>query len=339
MMKITVLGIDLAKNVFQLHGIDEKGRAVLKKRLPRDKLLPFIVNVPLCTIVMESCASANYWARKFKQYGHYIKLIAPQYVKPYVKTNKNDYNDAAAIVEAATRPHMVFVPIKNIEQQDVQCLHRVRQQLIRNRTALVNQIRGLLSEYGIITSQGIQHIRKQLPFIIEDAENELTVLSRELFSELYADLVALDKRITNLEKKIQQIYKMHGSCQRIGQIEGIGPITATAIFAAVNDITVFKNGRHLAAWLGLVPKQHSSGNRTILSGISKRGDSYVRSLLIHGARSIVKLCETKTDKRNQWVADKKKRCGFNKACVALANKNARIIWALLAKEENYQKAA
>lgn len=224
---------------------------------------------------MESCATANYWAKKFKHYGHTVKLIAPQYVRPYVKTNKNDYNDAAAIVEAATRPHMVFVPVKNIEQQDVQCLHRLHQQLIRNRTALVNQTRELLSEYGIIAPQGIQHIRKQLPLIIEDAQNELTSLARELFNELYTNLVVLDKKIVSLEKRIQHVYQTQGKCQRIGQIEEIGPITATALFAAINDATVFKNGRHLAAWLGSVPKQHSSGNRTVLSGISKRGDNYM----------------------------------------------------------------
>jgi len=223
-MKLNVLGIDLAKNIFQLHGIDERGHVVIKQRLKREKLLLFIANLPVCTIVMESCATANYWARKFKHYGHIVKLIAPQYVKPYVKTNKNDYNDAAAIVEAATRPHMVYVPIKDIEHQDVQCLHRMRQQLIRNRTALVNQTRGLLSEYGIIAPQGIQHIRKQLPLIIEDAKNELTPLARELFNELYTDLVALDKKIVSLEKKIQHVYQKQEKCQRIGQIEGIGPI-------------------------------------------------------------------------------------------------------------------
>lgn len=298
-MNINILGIDIAKNLFQLHAVDKGGKAVLKQRLSRDKLLPFIAKLSPCLIVMEACSGASYWSRQFTARGHHVKLISPQYVKPFVKTNKTDANDAQAICEAASRPSMYFVAPKTIQQQDIQSLHRVRERLIKNRTALANQIRGLLAEYGLIMSTGIWRLRRELPLILEDAENELTFLTRELLSDLYNELVELDKKITYYTNKIEHIFKSSEPCQRIGKIEGIGPLIATAIVAAMGDPEHFKNGRQLAAWLGLVPRQQASGERCRLLGISKRGDGYLRKLLIHGARSVVYRAKHKTDQRSQ----------------------------------------
>lgn len=334
-----LLGIDIAKNIFQLHGVTVKGKPVLKKKLSRKHLLPFLANLPACTIAMEACGGANYWVRQFQKLGHEVKLISPQFVKPFVKSNKNDRNDAEAITEAASRPTMRFVPIKNVEQQDIQCLHRIRSQRVAQRTALGNQIRGFLMEYGEIIAQGIAHVRKRLPEILEDATNELTFQAREFFQQLYEELLELDKKIKDCDLKIENIFKSNEHCQKIAKVEGIGPITATAIVSAVGDPKVFKNGRQMAAWLGLVPRQHSSGGKTTLGGMSKRGDGYLRMLFIHGARAVVQNCDLKKDSRSRWIQSKKANKGVNKTSVAVANKNARIVWALLAYEERYQKAA
>lgn len=338
-MNVTTLGLDLAKRVFQLHGVDKEGKMVFKKRLARNELAEFIVNLPPCLIGMEACSSAYYWARKFESFGHEVKLMNPQFVKPYVKASKNDYNDAEAICEAVTRPNMRFVPIKTLEQQDVQCLHRIREQLICNRTALVNQIRGLLAEYGLVFSKEINNIRSKLPEILDDNQNGLTSFARILFQELYTDFVELDKRIKLCDVKITALFKANKDCQRISEIPGIGVITATAIVAAIGDPNTFKNGRSLSAWIGLVPKQASSGNRQILLGISKRGNTYLRGLLIHGARAVVCRSGNKEDSRSRWITQLKNRRGMNKTIIALANKNARTIWALLAKQKDYQYAA
>ncbi len=338
-MSIKVLGIDLAKNVFQLHGIDQKGHTILQKKLSRRNLSEFIATLPECTIFMEACSSANYWSRRFESFGHTVKLISPQYVKPYVKYHKNDKNDAAAIVEAGTRPSMNFVPRKSIEQQDIQCLHRIRSRLVKNRTSLINQIRGLLSEYGIIAAQGLCNIRRRLPEILEDASNELTPIGQALFTDLYDQLVHIDKKITDYEERLNHIFKHNETCQRLAQIEGIGLLTATAIVSTVGDAKVFKNGRHFAAFLGLVPRQHSSGNQHRLLGISKHGDTYLRTLLVHGARSALRVAHKKMDARNRWAVDIRARRGENIACVALANKQARTVWALLAKGESYRRVA
>lgn len=339
MGNVTLLGIDLAKNIFQLHGVDSKGNPVLRKRLARTKLSETVANLPPCTIVMEACGGANHWSRKFNALGHTTKLISPQFVKPFVKTNKNDKNDSEAICEAASRPSMRFVPPKSIEQEDIQAVHRVRSRLIQERTALVNQIRGLLIEFGITISQGINKVRKAIPEILEDAENELSHAGRSLFADLYEELLEKDKRINKYDKKIEAIFKANSMCQKISKIEGVGPISATAIVAAMGDPKVFKNGRHFAAFLGLVPKQSSSGNKERLLGVSKRGDVYIRTLLIHGGRTIVRHVGTKDDKRSHWIRGLKERRGVNRTAVAIANKNARIIWALLAKNEEYRKTA
>jgi transposase len=339
MSNVTLLGIDLAKNFFQLHGVDEKGVPMLRKRLTRDKLIQTIANFPKCTIAMEACSGANHWSRKFIAMGHETKLISPKFVKPFVKSNKNDRNDSEAICEAASRPTMRFVSPKSIEQEDIQAVHRIRSRLIQDRTALINQIRGLLTEYGIVIPQGMSKVKRALPEILEDGENELSVLGRQIFSDLYEELLEKDKRIKSYDKKIDAIFKSNEMCQRISEIEGIGPIAATAIVSAIGDPKAFKHGRHFSAFLGLVPRQSSSGNKERLLGISKRGDTYIRSLLIHGGRAVVRCVGSKEDGRSKWIRALKERSGVNRTAVAVANKNARIIWAVLAKNERYRKAA
>ncbi len=339
MDKITILGIDLAKNVFQLHGMDATGKPVLKRKLTRNKLSEVIAKLEPCTIVMEACSGSSYWCRKFADLGHKTKLISPQFVKPFVKTNKNDRNDAEAICEASSRPTMRFVAPNTVEQQDIQSIHRIRSRLIANRTALVNQMRGLLSEYGIIVPQGIQKLRKGLPEILEDGENELSSIGRTLFSELQIELLEQDKKIEIYDKKLEMIFTTNKTCQRISAVEGIGKITATAMVAAIGDLKLFKNGRHFSAYLGLVPRQSSSGGKERLLGISKRGDTYLRTLLIHGARAVVRCIGIKEDAKSVWLRKIKERRGANRAAVALANKNARVIWAMLSKETDYKKVA
>lgn len=338
-MSAKVIGLDIAKHVFQVHGADAKGRAVLKKRLRREQLTDFFGSIARCVVAMEATRGAHYWARVIGTFGHEIRLISPQFVKPYVRGQKNDMQDAAAICEAATRPEMRFVPQKSIAQQDMQMLHRIRSRLVANRTQVGNQIRGLLAEYGIVVPLHLAHLRKQLIELTSEPHSQLTEFAQRLFADLYDELRALDDRIAAMEKQIQEAFAADEACQRIAQVEGVGPVIATAIVAAVADGKAFQNGRQLSAWLGLVPRQHSSGQKQRLLGISKRGDPYLRMLLIHGARSVVYRCINKTDARNRWIADKQKRLGTTKACVAVANKNARIIWALLAKDEAYRQAA
>ena len=334
-MKITTVGIDLAKNLVQVHGVDERGTPALRKQLKRSQVLSFFVNVTPCLIGMEACSGAHYWARQLQKFGHTVKLMAPQFVKPYVKTNKNDLADAEAICEAVSRPTMRFVPMKNGEQQAVLALHRARQGFVRARTAQANQIRGLLAEYGLIIPQGISQIGKRLPAILEDGENDLPGLFRGLLQRLGEHLKELDRQVGELDAQIQLWHREHeGSC-RLAQIPGIGPITASALVASIGDAKSFANGRQLAAWLGLVPRQHSSGGKTVLLGISKRGDGYLRTLLVHGARSVLRVAESKPNYEASWLAGLLKRRHPNVAAVALANKNARIVWALLRHDRNY----
>jgi transposase len=286
---------------------------------------------------MESCGGSNYWARKFQSYGHEVKLISPQFVKPYVKSNKNDANDAEAICEALTRPTMRFVAIKTMEQQDIQAIHRIRSRLIKERTALVNQIRGLLGEYGIVVAQGISHIRKQLPEIIENTENKLSEFAKKLFNNLLCELCDKDCKVEEYDAEIMQISKRNKVCQRLMKIEGVGVLTATALVASIGDASVFKNGREMAAFLGLVPKQHSSGGKQRLLGISKRGDRYLRCLLIHGARAAITHSKNLPDKKAEWLKSLEERRGRNRATVALANKNARVMWAMMTNQSVYKK--
>ena len=334
-MNIKLLGIDIAKNTFQLHGADNSGKTVHKKRLPRRELAAHVANLPACTIVMESCGGANYWARVFQRSGHTVKLISPQFVKPFVKTNKNDANDAQAIVEAASRPSMHFLPIKQVEQQDIQSIHRIRTRIVKNRTALINEIRGLCLEYGVVLAPGAGRVKSSLCAVVADSDNELTPSSRECLQDLYDELVDVECRLKKLDTKIRQLCRQSENCQRILKIPGVGELTATAIVAAVPNANEFKNGRHLSAWLGLVPRQSSSGDKQVLLGISKRGDRYLRTLLIHGARAVLSHCRNADNDYRRWVIRKKATLSHNKAAVALANKNARIIWSMLKTGEEF----
>lgn len=334
-MKVTTIGIDLAKEVFQVHGVDVHGKAMLRKQLRRSEMVKFFANLEPCLIGMEACGSSHYWARKLGEFGHTVRLMSPQFVKPYVKTNKNDMADAEAICEAVSRPNMRFVPIKNVEQQAILSVHRARQGFVKTRTAQGNQIRGLLSEFGIVIPQGIHSIAKRIPDILEDAENGLPGIMRHLLKRLNDRLRELDHQVEELELQIKLWHKENEASQKLEAIPGIGPITASAIVATVGNATEFKNGRQLAAWLGLVPKQNSSGGKQVLLGISKRGDTYLRTLLIHGARAVIRVVEKK-DLPDNWLRNLISRRNKNVAAVALANKNARIVWALLTKNEAFR---
>lgn len=333
-MKHTMIGIDLAKSVFQLHGVDDKGHAVMKKQLKRVQVLPFFANLTPCRVGMEACGSAHYWARKLQALGHTVHLIPPQYVKPFVKRNKNDAADAAAICEAMMRPNMPGVPVKNAEQQAILSVHRARQGLVKARTAQANQIRGLLAEFGFIIPTGISHIPKRVPKIVEDGENDLPGSFRLLIQRLVDHLKELDRQVGELGAEIQRWHRENTVSQKLAKIPGIGPMSASALAASVGDARNFKNGRQLAAWLGIVPRQHSTGGKSTLLGISKRGDTYLRTLLIHGARSVIRVVEHKPD-ADPWVKKLLARRNKNIAAVALANKNARTIWALLAHDREY----
>lgn len=334
-MDITTLGIDLSKDVFQLHGVDKAGRMLLKRTIKRPKLIEFIANTPPCLIVMEACGSANFWARKFKELGHQVKLISPQFVKPFVKGNKNDYQDAEAIVEAASRPSMRFVSPKSIEQQDMQSLLRIREGSIQLRTKISNQLRGLLAEYGIVIRCGLSRLRSYLANLI-DENRDLTSNFKALLNMQYTMLLNLDDQIKELDRKIEVTAEEHEYSRKVQQVPGIGPVTAVALTATIGNPNDFKNGRHFAAFLGLVPRQHSSGGKERLLGISKRGDSYLRQLLIHGARSVLNRVDKKNDSRSHYFKNLKSRVGMNRASVALANKNARTVLAMLLKNEDFK---
>jgi transposase len=332
-MKITTVGIDLAKNVFQVHGVDEHGKAVLKKQLKRAQFALFFSNLSPCLIGMEACGSAHHWARKLQDLGHTVKLIAPQYVKPYVKTNKNDAADAEAICEAVGRPNMRFVSIKTLEQQAVLSEHRVRQSFVYARTAQANQIRGLLAEFGLVIPKGITHLTKDVPLLLE--ASELPETFRRLIDGLLAHFREINRQVDELEAKIKAWHRSNETSRKLEKIPGIGPLGASALVASIGDAKSFKNGRQLAAWLGLVPRQHSTGGKPTLLGISKRGDVYLRTMLIHGARSAI-LAAQRRSESDSWIAKLMQRRNPNVAAIALANKNARIIWALLAHDREYR---
>ena len=337
-MTIETLGIDIAKTVFQLHGVNRNGRVVLRRRVMRDQLLHVIAQIEPCTIAIEACTGAFYWHRKFEEVRYRVKIISPQYVKPFLRRQKTDGNGAEAICTAARQAHMRFVPTKTVEQQDIQILHRARQRMVNHRTAVVSQIRRLLLDRGIAFPKSITRARRMFPQILADEENELTGLAREAIGELQDLFRDLDRRNASFDKKIECVFRASEDCQRIARIKGVGPKTATAVIAAIGDGSEFKNGRHLAVWVGLVPRQHSSGQRTVLLGISKRGSQHLRSLLVHGARSVVRTASGKTDPFNTWGNQLHGRRGFNRATVAVANKNARIIWAVLRSGEAYHAA-
>ena len=335
MNNITSLALDLAKNVFQLHGTDIKGNAILKKRISRAKLAEFVANLPKCNIYMEACGTANYWGRKFENFGNKVKLINPKYVKPYVKRNKNDMNDAAGIAAAARDPDMRFCHVKTEAQQNVQSIHRIRRLLVEQRTALSNQLRGILAEYGIAITQGVRNLRSYLEVALGDNPDNLDIPLMEAIFELREHFISIDKRISFYDNKIKLLSKNSESCKRLETIPGIGKLGSTILDAALGNGSTFKNGRHFAAFLGLVPKQYSSGNKERLLGISKGGDTYIRTLLIHGARAVIHHSHKKTDKLSLWIQKLIVRAGANKTAVALANKMARMAWAVIYNGTSY----
>jgi transposase len=336
-MKLSRVGVDLAKNIYQLHGVDRHGETVWKRRLRRGQWLQVLLDKTDsgCEIGMEACTGAHHWARELQSRGYTVRLIAPQFVKPYVKSNKNDANDAEAICEAMSRPHMRFVTVKSVEQQDIQATHRVRSEIKDQRNAKANQIRGLVAEYGLVAPTTLLALRRAIPCWLEDADNGLTDYFRSLLHGLWGDLVALDDRMTELDKQIKTLADSNEVTQRLQQLRGVGPLVATALVATVGTGEQYRKGRQMAAALGLTPRQCSSGDKQRLLGISKRGDVYLRTMLIHGARAVVSQAKHREDRLSQWVTSISKRSHPNVAAVALANKTARMAWAMLRNEVNY----
>ena len=336
-MKLSRIGIDLAKNVFQLHGVDCQEKAIWKRRLKRDQWLKAVMDQaePGCVIGMEACSGAHHWARVLQGQGCTVKLIPPQFVKPYVKSNKNDANDAEAICEAMSRPNMRFVAVKSVEQQDIQATHRIRAELKDQRNAKANQIRGLVAEYGVVAPLTLRALRAAIPCWLEDAENGLTDYFRALLHGVQRDLIALDDRVQELDREIERLANSNEITRRLQQLRGVGPMVATALVATVGTAEQYHKGRQMAAAIGLTPIQHSSGDQHRLLGISKRGDAYLRTLLIHGARAVVSQAKHKDDRLSQWVTGIARRSHTNVAAVALANKTARMAWAMLRNETNY----
>jgi len=335
-MHIIRIGLDLAKYVFEVHGVGAREEVVLRKTLRREAVPQFFAELSPCVVGMEACCGAHYWAKVLSDLGHEVRLISPQFVKPYVKSNKNDRNDAEAICEAVGRPSMRFVPPKSAEQLEIQAVHRIRQRLVANRTRLVNQVRGLLAEHGVVVGRDISRLRHALGRIVDGEGGALSQMLRDMLGDIHEELTELDSHITGYNRRIRNLFHANEMCQRIGKIEGIGPITATALVAAVGDRSCFRNGRQFAAWLGLVPMQRSSGGRARLFGISKRGDRYLRTLMIHGARAVLGKAGGKEDPRSQWIGRLRERRHPNVVAVALANKNARIVWSVLSREQEYR---
>jgi transposase len=327
--QITTVGIDLAKNVFSLHGVDAAGKTVLRRTVRRDRLVETVAQLSPCLIGMEACSGAHEWGRRFEQYGHRVKLMAPKFVAPYRKSGKNDGNDAEAVCEAVSRPSMRFVPVKSAEQQALLALHRVRYGFVVERTAIINRLRGLMAEFGVVLPLRAVTVRRQAA----QAAEALPQLARGAIGDLLEQLRALDERIEAYDRQIEQQAKLSEPAQRLMAIRGIGATTALAIVATVGNAREFKNGRQFAAWIGLVPSQHSTGGKPRLGHISKRGDAYLRNLLVQGARSVLHTAAGREDRLSRWVLKLQDRRGYYRTLVAIANKNARIAWALLARDQ------
>lgn len=334
-MKITTIGLDLAKSVFHVVCFDEQHQEVSKRMLRRSQVREYFTQRDPCRVAMEACAGAHCWGRELEKFGRTVKLIPAQFVKPYVKGNKNDYNDARAIAEASTRPGMRYVSLKTVEQQDIQALHRLRAQRIKERTALCNQLRARVAEYGIVMNKGVASVRRGIPLLLEDAENELSDVFRALLARGYEQRIEIEAHIDYYTHQVEAHSRQNASVRRLQTLPGYGPIVASVFASVVGDGSAFTRGRDVSASLGLVPRQHSSGGKEVLLGISKRGDKYLRSLLIPGARSVVLHAKNKTDALSRWVNRLHERRGTNKAAVALANKLARMGWALLRHETVY----
>jgi len=325
MSNVTTVGIDLAKNVFSLHGVDAEGAVVLRRSVSRAKLLELIVQVPPCLIGMEACSGAHEWARRFALLGHTVRLMAPKFVAPYRKSGKNDGNDAEAICEAVSRPSMRFVPVKSLEQQADLCLHRTRQGFVEERTATINRLRGLLAEFGHVIPQRAVEVRRQVPPLLE----QLPARAARCVADLLEHVRELERKIAAYEREIETHARHSALAQRAQARQGVGPITASAIVASVGDAAEFTSGRQFAAWLGLVPRQYSTGGKTRLGHITRRGDGYLRMLLVMGARSVLQRASRERDPLSRWALAVRERRGYHRACVAIAAKNARVVWALL----------
>jgi transposase len=335
-MQITTIGLDTAKNLFQVHGADAQGRPVLRRKLARGKVLEFFATLPRCLVGLEACAAAHYWARELTKLGHEVRLMPPQYVRAYVKTNKHDAADAEACCEAVMRPGMRFVPVKGEDQQSLLMLHRVREQLLKQRTATINALRAHLAEFGIVAAQRQMGLRELLAVVADPEDRRVPPLARELLQVLAEHLRGLNERMAELDRRLVEAARSDAACARLAAVPGIGPVIATALVAMVGDARAFASGRHLAAWVGLVPRQHSSGGKERLLGISKRGDSYLRRQLMHGARALVKVSKGREGKPWAWIDGLLARRPFNVVVAAVANKLARIAWALLSRDEDYR---
>jgi transposase len=338
-MAIVTLGLDLGKNWVHMVGMDEAGGIVLRRRVRRDRLLAQTVNMPACLIGMEACCGAHYLGRALEAQGHRARLMPPQYVKPFVKSNKNDYRDAEANGEAVQRPTMRFVPLKSETQLDLQTIHRVRQRLVGRRTALINQLRAILLERGITVAQRRRVLEKRLPEILADAENGLSPRIRHLIEDIVVEWRDLDRRIAAFDDELTATARSDDGCRRLCEIPGIGPLNATALVAAVGNGAVFTKGRDMAAWMGLTPREYSTGGKQRLLGISKRGNKYLRTLLIHGARAALPTLAARSDALGAWLRRLLARAHRNLVVVALANKLARIAWAVLTGTRRYQASA
>jgi transposase len=338
-MKITRVGVDLAKSVFQVHGVNDSGRGVWKRQLKRSEWLRVLTETvePGCEICLEACGGAHHWGRELRARGFVVKLISPQFVKPFVKSQKNDATDAEAICEAMSRPSMRFVALKTVEQQDLQALHRVRETLMGHRKAKANQIRGLVAEYGLVAPKQFAALRQAIPAWLEDAENGLTSAFRALLHGLWEDLLGLQQRVEHLDKQIKVIAQTHPDAIRLQQLRGIGPLVATAIVAQIGDGRQFKRGRQAAASIGVTPRHSGTGGKNRIYGITKCGNSYLRSILIHGARAVVSRAKHKDDPLSQWVTEIAERSHTNVAVVALANKTMRVAWAMLRNGTDYDQ--
>lgn len=329
LQEVTVFGIDIGKNSFHVVGLDSSGKPTIQIKFRRDRLLQYFVNTPAATVGMESCPGSQWLARKLEAMGHRPRIIPAQFVKPYVKSNKNDMVDAAVIAEAVTRPTMRFVQMRHPEQSARQALHRVRDRYMGQRTGLINQIRGFLLEFGIPIRQGAGVFRIDMPRVLGDEDNELPPSMRQLLADLWNDFKELENRIEKITQQIQRSVQYSDTARRLMTIPGIGPLAASALEATAGNGRQFANGRFFAAWLGLVPRQHSTGDKTTLLSISKRGNAYLRRLLIHGARSCVQTCDRKRHPLGGWITKLEQRMHRNKVIVALANKIARVAWKVL----------
>ena len=338
-MEIKTVGIDVGKSWFHLVGCNRAGKPVTRHKLNRGQLAQFVANLPQCLIGMEACPGTQHLARSFQRSGHEVRLIAPKFIKPYLKSQKNDFNDAEAIAEAVSRPTMRFVAVKSNEQLDLQAVHRIRERLVGERTAVINQIRAFLIEYGLPVKEGRASLRRDLPGILEDAGNGLSPRMRQLVAALREHWQALETQITHHTREIELIAKRSDDCRRLVTVPGIGPLGATALIAAVGNAAMFTKGRELAAWIGLVPRQNSTGGKSTLLGISKRGNRYVRMLFIHGARSCLKHLNRDNHELGHWMTQLEQRAHKNVVAVALANKIARIAWVVLARQQVYHSSA